>query len=169
MDYQKVKGLNCNLCTISSCTTAAMRTPVSKVDATVKDADLSRLEYDEEKRMFYIKKGSDNVCSFYDKVSEKCELPLHKRFNSCLIFPVRIYLKGGVDYLILNKNCPSATSLFDMVARREPSAVNYVISAAKIFSLDKDYRAHVYKNTENFTDILLLGVFSVWSNREYMQ
>lgn len=159
MAYQNVKGLNCGDCEISSCTTSNMRTPVSKADAKEKKADMSKLIWDDDVGMYFIKRNEDHTCSFYDHFEERCSLPLERRFNSCLVYPVRVH-RGQydvADQIILNANCPSAMSLFDLYARRDESVVNYIRGAVKIFSWDKDYRDHVLKKTKDFKRVLRLG------------
>jgi Fe-S-cluster containining protein len=162
MDCQRVKGLNCATCDIASCTTSVMRTPVSKLDAEVKKADMSKLEWDKEHGMYFIKRNEDKSCQFFDPLTERCSLPLERRFNSCLVYPVRVYQQATIK-VILNRTCPSALSLFDMVARREPSSCKYISTASKIFTWDADYRRHVLKKTKGFDTLLLLGDLSYWT------
>jgi len=136
-----------------------MRTPVSALDAKLKKADIDCLEYDIETGMYFIKRNPDKACIFFDILTERCSLPLEKRFNSCLVYPVRLYIdkKDYEVYVILNKTCPSALSLFDMYSRREPSAVNYIKTATKIIMADAEYRNHVLEKTKDFTEILRIG------------
>lgn len=167
MDCQKVKGLNCGICDIASCTTSVMRTPVSKMDADAKEADLSKLEWDDNAGMYFIKRNEDKTCQFFDQFTERCSLSLAERFNSCLVYPVRVYRASCQRIeLILNAKCPSALSLFDMVSRREKSSCLYVKTAAKIFDWDTDYRNHVLDKTKEFTQILLVGSLSYWRGWE---
>ncbi len=162
MDCQKVKGLNCATCDIASCTTSVMRTPVSKLDAEAKKADMSKLEWDIDHGIYFIKRNEDKTCQFFEQNSQRCSLPIERRFNSCLVYPVRVYQSDAIR-LILNMNCPSALSLFDMVARRETSSCNYIKNAAKIFNWDTVYKMHVLKKTADFKTLLLIGDLSYWS------
>ncbi len=163
MDYEKVKGLNCDTCDIASCTTSVMRTPVSKFDAEAKKTNMNKLEWDKERGMYFIKRNEDRTCQFFDHNEQKCSLPLARRFNSCLVYPVRVYQSDTVK-LILNRKCPSALSLFDMVARRNPTTCAYISNAARIFMLDGDYRRHVLSKTKNFDTLLLIGDLSYWGS-----
>ena len=159
MDCRLVKGLNCGSCDIASCTTSVMRTPVSALDAELKDADMEGLDYDTEAGMYFIKRIDGQTCYFYNRITERCGLPIERRFNSCLIYPCRIYVgKDCTDpQIILNVKCPSALSLFDMYSRREPSTVRYIKTATKILMEDDDYRNHVIEKTKNFTHVLRVG------------
>jgi hypothetical protein len=161
MDYSKVKGLVCNVCDIASCTTSVMRTPVSRHDAFIKEADMDRLEWDEEKKMYFIIRNEDKTCSFFDPIDQKCSLPLERRFNSCLVYPIRVYESPyGNIYLIVNKQCPSALGIFDMYARREPSTVAYVETARQIYEDDEAYYRHVLDKTKGFSELLILDIFN---------
>ncbi len=159
MDCSIVKGLNCKDCRISSCTTSNMRTPVSKADAKEKEADMSKLIWDDDVGMYFIKRNDDHTCSFYDRNERKCSLPIENRFNSCLVYPVRVYRDryDGIEKVILNVTCPSATNLFDLYARRDQSVVNYIKGAVQIFLWDHDYRNHVIEKTKDFKKVLRLG------------
>lgn len=161
MDFQKVKGLSCDKCDIASCNTSVMRTPVSNYDAALKRADMRKLEWDSKTNMFYITRNEDKTCSFFDHTEQRCSLPLERRFNSCLVYPVRVYKStAGFIYLIVNKQCPSALGIFDMYARREPSTVAYVKTAAKIYKEDIDYYNHVLNKTKDFSELLTLDFFN---------
>lgn len=162
MDYRKVKGLSCNYCDISSCEHSVMHTPVSKFDAEQKKVDLENLEWNEEDGMYYIKKDLLGKCVYFDTQIKECNLPIEQRFNSCLLFPVRVYSSNDKVKLILNINCPSSITLFDLVARREPSVCRFVKNAAKIFNEDVDYRNHVINKTKEFDKVLLIGNLDDW-------
>ena len=165
MDWKNVKGLSCNYCNISSCENSIMYTPVSKFDVVQKKAQLDNLEWSNEDKIYYIKKDNYGKCIYFDSYIKECILPIERRFNSCLLFPVRVYYSNYKIKLILNINCPSSLTLFDYVARREPSVCRFVKNAAKIFSEDKEYSLHVLNKTKDFDKVLLIGNLSDW--REY--
>lgn len=168
LESSQVKGLHCQDCDIASCTTSEMRTPVSKKDAGVKQADMSKLEWDKKLKMYFIKRNPDKSCTFFDHFTERCSLPAERRFNSCLVFPMRVYrFEGERTYdLIVSLKCPSALTLWECIKEQDRSAVNYAILSAKIFAGDKDYADHVAEKTKDFKEVITIGELDFWSNRE---
>jgi Fe-S-cluster containining protein len=165
-DYQNVKGLNCHLCKISSCKSSVgfYRTPVSKLDAEVKKMNFDNLEWENKTGFYWVKRNPDTSCSFFDRDKNRCQLNSNKRPNACLVYPVRIYM-GKYDIaeqVILTKKCPYALSLFDFYARREPSVVNYIKGAVKLFEWDHDFRLYVIEQTKDFSDLLRIGPMSAF-------
>lgn len=161
LDFQKVRGLDCHTCNISSCQSSRgfFRTPISALDVELKGLDPQFLEWDYDVGLYRIPRRVDGTCIYYGHSLSKCVLSVEERPNPCLVYPVRVYKPSNdkATQVILHMKCPSSLALFDLYARREPSVVNYIKNAVHIFAWDHDFREFVLKQTKDFDKLLKIG------------